>query len=401
MLNDTDYSALQSGMNSLNTSLNAAGTSISTAELNRVNRDFYEEQWQIQRENDWRKMLAQMDYNTQERAEVQKWQEGMWNLQFNAMNEYNTPANQMSRLMAAGINPNSAAGLVSGNQGSASVPSSPAGSSSLGSPSPAGQPQIFNPSDSFTSMMNVGANAEAALAQAQLSRQMAKKTEVETTGLLIDNDYKPFEKQADLDNAYNKILLMTKQGILTDAQATQILEMLEPMKGKTYAEINKLMSDASLASAELGRVQESINLLKEQIESEKHRQKQMDAAAYEAYMSGEAHKSAIEVNGTVMSLNQANEALRDAEAEEQRLKNNWRQHCLSLGYDPDSHHIDRLIDSAGSNIKLMEQYGNQIIDITKQQLNSVGNFFSGAFNSSKSSFNRISKSGSKWSKIWE
>lgn len=55
--------------------------------------------------------------NIQLAREQMQWQEAMWNKQ----NEYNTPANQVSRLLAAGLSPNLAYGnLQSGNAGSIS-----------------------------------------------------------------------------------------------------------------------------------------------------------------------------------------------------------------------------------------------------------------------------------------
>lgn len=53
----------------------------------------------------------QFEYQKQLMSLQNQYQMSNWNEQFDKTNEYNDPANQMSRLMAAGINPNSAAGM--------------------------------------------------------------------------------------------------------------------------------------------------------------------------------------------------------------------------------------------------------------------------------------------------
>lgn len=55
-------------------------------------------------------MQAQNAWSEKMNEQQQQWQEEMWNKN----NEYNSPVNQMNRLIEAGVNPNNAAGLVSG-----------------------------------------------------------------------------------------------------------------------------------------------------------------------------------------------------------------------------------------------------------------------------------------------
>lgn len=381
------------GIQYLGNSVNASVGMIQAADLSRKNREFYNEQYRIQREYNTQERLAAQEYNTQEREAAQAWNEQMWN----ATNAYNAPSAQMERMMAAGINPNNAAMAIGQNSVSASAPSSSPMSSPSASVSPPGMPEQYNPAQAMASMLNANANAQAAFSQSRLNNAVAEKTAEETVGLVIDNKYKPFEKDADIESAYAKIDLMAKNGELDAAQAQNIRELMPLLKGKTIAETNKLFNDAAVASAQLGQIQKNISLISEQIQTEKHRQSQLDAAAYEAYMNAEESNSNIQFNGVRMTVSTAEARLKDLEADEQHLKNEWRKHCQSLGYDPDSSHIDRLIDEAGSNIRLFQNVGSQLLDSAKLRLNGAINFFGDAFDSAASAVSN----GSSWSRTWD
>lgn len=403
-----EYDDSQSVLNSmqyLGSSINSAAANITTAQLDKKNREWYEEQYQIMREyNNHQREMAQ-EYNTMERLSAQEWSESMWNMTFDKTNEYNTPANQMQRLQAAGINPNAAAAAIGGGPAAGqSVPVSSGASSPSASSGAPGLPPLYNPAEAQASMMNANANAAAQFAQADLSKSMARKTEEETAGLLIDNSYKPFEKEADLNHAYASIQLMVKQGVLTQEQAEQIEAVTPALVGKTYAEISDLLGSAAVKNEQILQIQNECALLEEQIETEKHRQKEMDAGAFEAYMAGEAHKKAIEVQGVQMSLYDAQKRLTQLQGNEQILRNDWRRHCHELGYDPEmSKGLDRLIDGSGSCIKLFEQYGNQLVDGVKQKASSVKAFAPSLVQKGKNLFQQGKQyvKDNNWSHTWD
>ena len=308
-----------------------------------------------------------MDYNTKERLGSQEWNKEMWNLN----NEYNSPDQQMQRMMSAGINPNNAAMAIAGSSVSASPASTSPASINPASGASAAMPPQYNEVEAFGSMLNATANYKAQLAQAKLSDAMASKTEEETKGLIIDNHFKPFEKSTDIEQAKQKIALMVKEGELTDAQATQILELLPFTEGRELAQIEELFASASQKAAEVEKIEKDIQYYDALIETEQHKRKQLDAAAYEAYMAGEASHSVTLLNGKQGDLTDVKIELEKLHRDEQHLKNDWRKHCQSLGYDPDSHHVDRLIDGAGSNIRLFEEKISSIWDNTKAKLSSL------------------------------
>ncbi len=363
---DNDWNAIQYFANSIN----ASAGMIAAADLNRANRQFYQEQYDVQRDFNRAEREAAQAYNTSERIAVQDFNMNMWNLN----NEYNSPSAQMSRMIEAGINPNAAAMAIGQSGASASPVTSSPMSSPSASVSPPGMPQTYNPVEAMASIQNMNATAEQQLSQAHLNQAVADKTREETTGLVIDNKFKPFEKQADLDSATARINLMVKNGELSEAQAQNLTDMLPLLKGKTLAETNKLFADAKVSAAELGKIQETIRLISEQVTTEKHKQAQLSAAEYEAYMNGAESQSNINVNGKKMSVLEAEAELKKYEGTAQDLKNKWREHCQSLGYDPDSSGLDRLIDESGSVIRLFESYGSKLIDNVKLKLNSSGLF---------------------------
>ena len=71
-------------------------------EMNRENNEFNAQQAQLTRDFDAEQAQINRDFQGQMQSQQMQWNEDMWNKQ----NEYNTPANQLSRASAAGINPN-------------------------------------------------------------------------------------------------------------------------------------------------------------------------------------------------------------------------------------------------------------------------------------------------------
>lgn len=306
-------------------------------------------------------------YNTAEREASQAWQEYMWNQQ----NAYNAPIQQMQRMVAAGINPNSAAGYVAQNGSSASVPHSTAQSSSPVSAGSAPSNSGFAPFGSqFGSVVESLSAARLNRSQSALNEAVARKTEEETKGIVIDNNYKPFEKDANIGLARQKIDLMEKQGELTHEQALQTREMLELLKKKTLAETQNLFNNAAYIAQRKENLLSEKNFIEEQIKTEFYKRKQMDAAAYEAYMSGLEHDSAIEVNGKRVSVEAAEARLKIIEGNIKKSDNVWRNVLRSANIDPDSHGASRLIDMGAEGLKGLKLRVRSLMNGDDIQLNS-------------------------------
>ena len=95
---------------------------------NSVDRQWQADQWQRQFES---QLQAQRDLfdeqlGKQRESDLQKWKD-----QFDIQNQYNSPQNQVTRLMAAGVNPSAAVNMLTGGVSSAGIggSSAPSGAS--------------------------------------------------------------------------------------------------------------------------------------------------------------------------------------------------------------------------------------------------------------------------------
>ena len=217
-----------------------------------------------------------------------------WTRQFNAMNDYNDPSNQVRRLINAGINPNEVFG--SGTNTTAMSQGSP--QASAGSSIPISSPQPIQYLGS--QFVNDLANAIRALTEADknkaltpveqeyketLTKQLAAETEKvgaekEAIDLqnqltriygdaLKDREVQKFDadirkinseievliQQKDFVHAQTKLseaeeLLKRSQRLFTDAQTREINTLLEPRFMKLNAEINNLDAQSGYYRAE-------------------------------------------------------------------------------------------------------------------------------------------------------
>lgn len=178
--------------------------------------------------------IANRWFVDQQNKIARDWQEKEWTRQFNLQNEYNTPYNQVHRLLAAGINPYASFNNTGTAQGSspntpiASTPSGATGSSFGGSVIP----NYMNP---FA--------AGAQMAESFKVLAEAKKAGVETDK--IEQMLSRELKKLDLENAYQD----TKNSLL---------ELFGSKREQ--AEIDKLLRQtALLAVQEQGGVYENVS----------------------------------------------------------------------------------------------------------------------------------------------
>lgn len=187
-------------------------------------------------------------YQTAEREAAQEWNLDMWNMQ----NQYNTPVAQLDRLLAAGINPETAVGMLSenGNTAGQLSTSGQAGSQA----SAAGMAQ---PGDLISgAVMNA---AQIANINAQTDKTKAEAGMVVRLG---EAQIKDLEA-----SAYSKV----KAGELSEANAKQIVEMLPLLKDKTTTETSQMNKNIDVLDkqlqkldAEVRNIDENTNLLGEQ-----------------------------------------------------------------------------------------------------------------------------------------
>lgn len=183
---------------------------------NHQNRSFQREMWDKQTEYNTSERLAAQEYNTSERLATQ---------------DYNSPVNQMSRLQLAGINPNSAAQMISG------------------APSAAQSIQGASASPQFSDMPNPFSDlfaAQQAYNQAKLTGEEAKGKEIENrykdeNMRLTNSQIEQGVKVAKADEAYKKAVTG-----LSVSQKEQIDNLLPIAMREGEAKIDQYEAQAKL-----------------------------------------------------------------------------------------------------------------------------------------------------------
>lgn len=279
------------------------------------NRDFQREMWEDQKNYNTAEREAAQEYNTSEREAAQNWNFNQWQ----AQNEYNTPSAMMSRLQAAGINPNAIVGMLGG-----SVASNVVGSSGASSPSASAIPQFMDQINPF------GGLADLALIGAQ-----ARKANAEAQGQEIHNKFQNEQEQLTtqqmktaLSVSETEIKKMLSEIGCNDAQRDQILSLTPLLVEKT--------------SSERDQIREAIKLLGTQIDLTK--QQQRNAKKQESNIDADTQLKQAQ---TGLATAQAGEAdMRGLYFGEQYLAEGWRNACRQAGFDPNStvgQNIQRLL----------------------------------------------------------
>lgn len=208
------------------------------------------------------------DYQTSEREATQDWNLEQWNRE----NEYNSPAEQLKRAIAAGINPNSLEGM--GNSTAGSVQSSAQSGSAASGPAASG-PAATTPSIASTLGDLLGNSVNSAIS--------AAKTRSETEGIDIDNAYKPAQYKAELkklDKETDKVIADTD---LSRQQQKNLKQTFDRVEKMTPLEIDAL-------SKGLTKLDEEVKVLQEQ---QKTQQKERDVMDTDMQLKG-AEKDLIE-----------------------------------------------------------------------------------------------------------
>lgn len=173
-------------------------------------------------------------YNTAEREATQQWNLEQWHRE----NEYNSPAAQMERLMAAGLNPNAAAGMMTGGNSTGNLVSSPQSSGAASGPSAsAGAPGGSSASSVGMSGISglIGNSANSALQAASNAMQT----------VLTGKEVEWFDKRqkAEIDKIWSDVklnsvsskekdLIVNNFQRMNDAQYNILLEQRNKVKAE-------------------------------------------------------------------------------------------------------------------------------------------------------------------------
>lgn len=236
---------------------------------------------QHQDDLDWQHDEAQInrDFQTSEREAAQKFDLDMWNLN----NEYNSPEQQVERLIAAGINPASAFGSGNSVATSSPVTTSPMSGSMAGTPNGFASSLLTSSAivrnlDAQSSLLNQQEkNAEYDLTYNKLTQEDRIKLlkenfnnmKADTGNKEVDSYLKSVDATVKEQNAYwygqktdNEIQLMKKQLDIQSVQYQKELyyySHLQPLeRQRLNAEINDINKSAALKEKQSLSTQQSI-----------------------------------------------------------------------------------------------------------------------------------------------
>lgn len=175
-------------------------SSINARNENRWARDWNEEQYRLQEENEWKKWYAQNEYDQMMWNKQNEYNEQLWH----KMNAYNSPMAQMQRYKEAGLNPN----LIYGSSNTTSpIATANFGSNNIGKGSlgnTTGAPNSYGEiGEAFSQGLGAYLNFREASARTNNLEAQNKVLEQEIVGRALDNIGKGTKNQADQINLSN------------------------------------------------------------------------------------------------------------------------------------------------------------------------------------------------------
>lgn len=239
---------------------------------------------QQQREQKFNADQAQMnrEYQTSEREASQQWNLEQWERE----NEYNSPANQMARMAAAGINPAAAAQAVAGGSSGSVQQSSVAGSSNPQSGAVASAPSY---SGSMAQLL--GNSANSALNSAL--------TIAETTGAHIHNKNLQKQYDASIENLKSNTAKNFQDVEVGKQQADFLGEQANRLKLLTPVEVEQCRQQTNLIMAEILNTEANTELVEAETavaESQVAMNEAQTAATYQSIKESKARIANLDAN---------------------------------------------------------------------------------------------------------
>lgn len=202
--------------------------------------DREQQELQFQQTMDYNEEQAEKnrEFQTSEREAAQQWNLEQWNRE----NEYNSPAEQMKRAMAAGINPNAVAAGI-GGAGSQSGTVRTSGQS--GDSASVSQPPL--PASMSSSIANIAQSLNT-IWQNDLVR-------AQTVGENIKNKFAEAREKAGLRKTEAETRRQIAAADLDGEQKNQVKELTNAIKQKTPIEVKQLQAAFELTEQEIKNAQ--------------------------------------------------------------------------------------------------------------------------------------------------
>ena len=193
-------------------------------------------------------------------------------------------------------------------------------------------------------------NAFSAIRQAELidsvkrkNEAEAKKAEEEGKGVAIQNEYIRPRSEAEVKQMLQDIELKKKQGKLNDVQADTAERLCKATENKTAAECQEIAQVIENAKQEYRRLQEQVNLLKTQQDTERSVQAYNRASAFHQQEQGNLTRQQILGQKWQNVALEQNAGIAYIQKQQEQIKYNLRQDLAQHGVDLDNKNIGSMI----------------------------------------------------------
>lgn len=196
-------------------------------DMNRENNEFNAQQAQLTRDFDAEQSQLNRDFQGQMQSQQMQWNEDMWNKQ----NEYNTPANQLARASAAGINPNaifgglsSQAQAVGGVSGVSGAQASGPAASAASVPTVMGTSKFTQVLNALNSVLHDGSTVAEMLYGTDVKKANARLTNANAEAQEIQN-----RREVSKDETVRKQFAIRSDGTIVPISSLNENEKAEPL----------------------------------------------------------------------------------------------------------------------------------------------------------------------------
>lgn len=246
----------------------------------------------IQARRNWKykqkEMALQQKYNLENMQKQFDYQQEAWNRE----NRYNDPRNASARWRLAGISPNAVFGNSPGGAGVAGS----AGTPDVSNPSAGGNvdTSAYHPTLTPVEMMRAQNEKKVADSQADLNKALADKARGDTKDpditkrlQLLDLDRSELAKESE---RIQKDILDIEKGY-REYEKQADLSIKQQILFETMAKIDKLLADKEVSEETKKKLQADRDLIQEQINTEKAKQRNLDAQTDTENQTREGRKS--------------------------------------------------------------------------------------------------------------
>lgn len=246
----------------------------------------------IQARRNWKykkkEMALQQKYNLENMQKQFDYQQEAWNRE----NRYNDPRNASARWRLAGVSPNAVFGNSPGGAGVAGS----AGTPDVSNPSAGGNvdTSTYHPTLTPVEMMRVQNERKVADSQADLNNALADKARGDTKDpditkrlQLLDLDRSELAKESE---RIQKDILDIEKGY-KEYEKQADLSIKQQILFETMAKIDKLLADKEVSEETKRKLQADRDLIQEQINTEKAKQRNLDAQTDTENQTREGRKS--------------------------------------------------------------------------------------------------------------